>query len=1107
MFPGVAVITGAGGTGIGAATAKAFAAAGCERIAITDLNEKSLQTTAKAIASTYPKTQLLVKAGNVADDQFADSFIDAVVQQFGRVDYAVNCAGVLGKSLRSAETSLEEFDRVNNINYRGCWLSSRAELRQMVSQSELPSHDPNRPGQRGAVVNVASQLGIVSRPGAPAYCASKSAVIGMTRADGIDYSKDGIRVNCVCPGVIETPLIMENPEIRAAITPAAEIAPMKRMAMDSAIVAQELLQYLRFGYPPILLGFIFIVFLVHSSQVARNADRNIKVQYGPNGKPLPRRTRMMMAVARDLPAELARNRSKGWFVWLDLFVLATYIAEAAIHMTHAIVSKSEQWWCGQAVVFFVVGAFFTHTVIFISLLENRGPSIAQFVPWLSAIPFEIAILSTSISIYSHIHHEPTIEDPFGGRLRTKITFWEALEISAGSVRIFVLTLLVASYIFKSARKHCAFKEAEDADAGETTSLLDSRGNANSDDGDALTDGQQTPEVEAWVRPLTTPSTNWMEYLSGYSLFFPYLWPYKSLRLQIVVVMCFAILIVQRAVNILVPYQVGVIADSLSTSDGNLKVPWMPICLYIIYRWLQGSQGFLESVRSNLWISVSQYAYMELSTASFEHVHNLGLDFHLGKKMGEVLSALTKGNSINTFLEQVTFQVLPMFIDLTIAIGYFLIVFDVYYALAVAVMTFFYLYSTIKIASWRANMRRQMVNASRQEDAVKNDSLVSYETVKYFNAEEYEFNRYRGAVSDYLRAEWHSLFAQNLMNICQNVIFMFGLLITCFICAYQVARGQRPVGQFVTLLTYMAQLQAPLNIFGTFYRYIQSALINAERLLELFRVQPSVVDAPSATPLAVCHGRITFNEIKFSYDTRRPALNGLTFDCKPGTTTALVGESGGGKSTIFRLLYRFYNPSSGNLLIDGYDTQTLTIDSVRRHIGVVPQDTVLFNETIMYNLKYANQNATDEEVYEACRAASVHDKIMAFPDGYETKVGDRGLRLSGGEKQRVAIARTIIKKPQIILLDEATAALDSETEQNIQEALAILSRGRTVLVIAHRLSTITTADNIVVLHEGRVAETGTHEQLLAANGRYKAMWQKQIRAQTESVGLNALSGKI
>lgn len=369
-------------------------------------------------------------------------------------------------------------------------------------------------------------------------------------------------------------------------------------------------------------------------------------------------------------------------------------------------------------------------------------------------------------------------------------------------------------------------------------------------------------------------------------------------------------------------------------------------------------------------------------------------------------------------------------------------------------------------------------------------------MKYFNAEDYEFNRYRGAVSDYLHAEYQSLFAQNLMNICQNTIFMLGLLITCFIAAYQVARGDRPVGQFVTLLAYMTQLQAPLNIFGTFYRYIQSALINAERLLELFRVRPSIVDKPTAVPLPVCRGSIRFNNIEFSYDTRRPALNGLTFECKPGTTTALVGESGGGKSTIFRLLYRFYNPNKGDIFIDGHNTHDMTIDSVRSHIGVVPQDTVLFNETLMYNLKYANQNATEEDVYDACRAASIHDKIMSFPDGYETKVGDRGLRLSGGEKQRVAIARTILKNPQIILLDEATAALDSETEQNIQHALSVLSHGRTVLIIAHRLSTVITADNIVVLHEGRVAENGTHNELLASNGRYATMWQKQIQAQRE-----------
>lgn len=373
-------------------------------------------------------------------------------------------------------------------------------------------------------------------------------------------------------------------------------------------------------------------------------------------------------------------------------------------------------------------------------------------------------------------------------------------------------------------------------------------------------------------------------------------------------------------------------------------------------------------------------------------------------------------------------------------------------------------------------------------------MVSYETVKYFNAEQYEFGRYSGAVRDYQRAEYHVLFSLTLMNTCQNTVFMLGLIITCFIAAYQVANGERKVGDFVTLLTYMAQLQGPLNFFGTFYRSIQSALINSERMLELFREQPTVVDSPSATPLPICKGDIKFDDVKFAYDTRKPALNGLTFHCKPGTTTALVGESGGGKSTVFRLLFRFYDAVYGNIRIDGHGVDSVTIDSLRRHIGVVPQDTVLFNETLMYNLKYANPDATDDEVYAACRASSIHDKILAFPDGYQTKVGERGLRLSGGEKQRVAIARTILKNPRIILLDEATAALDTETEEHIQGALSTLSQGRTMLVIAHRLSTITTADQILVLHEGKVVETGTHDQLLALKGRYASMWRKQVRAQ-------------
>jgi ABC-type transport system involved in Fe-S cluster assembly fused permease/ATPase subunit len=385
-------------------------------------------------------------------------------------------------------------------------------------------------------------------------------------------------------------------------------------------------------------------------------------------------------------------------------------------------------------------------------------------------------------------------------------------------------------------------------------------------------------------------------------------------------------------------------------------------------------------------------------------------------------------------------------------------------------------------------------------------MVSYETVKYFNAEAYEFNRYRSAVNKYQTAEYKVLISLNLMNVSQNMVFMLGLLITCFIAAYQVTAGQQDVGKFVSLVTYMGQLQSPLNFFGTFYRMIQSAMINSERMLELFKEEPTVVDKPNAETLSKCDGDLRFNDVHFSYDERKPALTGLDFHCPPGTTTAFVGESGGGKSTVFRLLYRFYNTMSGSIQLDDRDVEDLTIDSVRSHIGVVPQDTVLFNETLMYNLKYANQDATDEEVYAACRAASIHDKIETFPDKYETKVGERGLRLSGGEKQRVAIARTILKNPRVIMLDEATAALDTETEQHIQEAFTTLAQGRTMLIIAHRLSTITHADQILVLHQGKVAERGTHEELLEQNGHYAAMWKKQIRAQRAAEQAQMLKDK-
>lgn len=780
-----------------------------------------------------------------------------------------------------------------------------------------------------------------------------------------------------------------------------------------------------------------------------------------------------------------------------------------------------------------------YILLIIHMIESKpSPTLAHFATWVTAILMETILLGASFAVYTSEHREPKAGHPRGGELRRDMSEWEITEVTIDIIRIFILLALAAFYtLFVFLHDLVVHKRSPSpphaASEGDETTALLSNGHADETGGNhhhgaangtthaaygatngkahgpaGASNGQgrrRHEEVPAgWEKPKQTPSRSWWEYIRAYAVFLPYIWPSKEPKLQLNFVICFVIVFIQRGIQILVPIQLGEITRILA--EGDVYMPWIAISLYIVYRLFQGSNGLLGAARQVLWIPIEQYSYRELSVAAFEHVHELSLDFHLGKKTGEVLSALGKGASLNTFLESVTFNVLPMLIDLGAAFVVFLVEFDAYYALVIVVVTFWYIYITIRMAAWRAEIRREATNASREEDAVKNDSMMSYETVKYFNAEAYEFNRYREAVKKYQKAEYQVTFSLALMNTIQNLVFMFGLIIASLLAAYQVTTGLLGVGKFVLLVTYMTQLQGPLNFFGTFYRMIQNNMINSERMLELFKEKPTVVDSPDAQTLPSCEGEIRYNQVQFSYDNRKPALQGLDFTCPPGTTTALVGESGGGKSTVFRLLFRFYNTQEGVIQIDGHDVENVTIDSLRQHIGVVPQDTVLFNETLMYNLKYARQDATDEDVFAACKAASIHDKIMGFPDQYDTKVGERGLRLSGGEKQRVAIARTIIKNPRIILLDEATAALDTETEEHIQEALKTLAHGRTMLVIAHRLSTITMCDQILVLHQGKVAERGTHTELLGQRGKYASMWRKQVRAQRAAEEAKVLKEK-
>jgi len=890
-------------------------------------------------------------------------------------------------------------------------------------------------------------------------------------------------------------------------------------------------------YYPLILLVVFVVSAATYSIVTAPKEEDDDAgadALGPGGKRLPvskkKKRRGDNETERLRYGPVLSPTSRTWFTWLSAAVFLTFVSNGIAHFSYVMqelegiehVVKDS-----QSMIVYLIASPNLYLYLLTTLIEwHEAPTIAHFITWCLALIGELIICICTI------HQVTNPKDQKSTRVQLpqpQVSKWALADIILGAIRIVLVIGLVGIYVAAWLRKP---QEKENKLEGqnssqraeETTPLLNgvnghrmsyssqtgrslrtSRngstvGNANGAAEGAL--GSKDYKEPGFYRPDKAPHKSWWEYVRSYQVFFEYQWPKGSPHLQFLFAICVLLLVGQRLVNVLVPVVVGWLTRQLTLQ----QAPWAVLGLLIFLRLMQGTGMLLDAIRAILWVPISQNSYRALTSAAFEHVHSLSLDFHLGKRTGEVLSALNKGASINSFLDQATFSVLPMIVDLFLAVGFFCYYFDATYGAIVSCLTFWYLFLTIRMAQTRADQRRIMSNADREEEAVKNDSITSYETVKYFNAEEWEFQRYRNAIQAYQDAEKQVTWGVNRMNVIQACVFMLGFGVVMVFGAYQVTKGGMDVGRFLTLMTFLNQLQTPLNIFGSFYRTIQQAMISGERLLELFKVKPTVVDAPGARPLLECNGNIRWNKVAFNYDPKNKALKDLDFECKPGTTTAFVGESGGGKSTVFRLMFRYYNTSSGSIEIDGQDVKDLTIDSVRRFIGVVPQDTTMFNDTLMYNLRYANQAATDEEVFEACRAASIHDRIMSFPEQYNTKVGERGLKLSGGERQRVAIARTILKNPKIIMLDEATSALDAHTEQQIQDRLGHLGQGRTLLIIAHRLSTITHADQIIVLNNGTIAEKGTHDQLVAANGRYASMWERQVQAERAAEKARAASRK-
>ena len=576
-----------------------------------------------------------------------------------------------------------------------------------------------------------------------------------------------------------------------------------------------------------------------------------------------------------------------------------------------------------------------------------------------------------------------------------------------------------------------------------------------------------------------------------NLLAPFLWPKNKFSLKIRVVLAILCLVLSKATNLISPPILGRAVDSLTElSQGLNMYTLVPLSLIVAYGLARVATKLFGELRNAVFSKVSQHAIRQLTLNTFKHLHSLSLQFHLNRKTGALSKFIDRGTKgIDFLMNYVLFNVIPTLIEIVFVAGILLTLYGLKYAVVTVVTISIYVVLTFMITQWRLKFRRRMNESDNMVSSKLVDSLLNYETVKYFNNEEHEFNRLNDSLKEYEVAAVENEFSLSYLNIAQTLIIMTGITLMLGMSVFDIKEGIISIGGFVVINAYMFQLYQPLNFFGTVYRNIRQSLTDMENLFSLWGEKP-YENNQETTLKDTENASIRFDNVSFDYDVRRTIIKDISFEVPNGKKVAIVGPTGAGKSTISRLLFRFYNPKSGSIYVNDQNIKDISQQSLRKIIGVVPQDTVLFNETIYYNILYGDPQASEKEIHAAARSADIHDFIQELPDGYNTLVGERGLKLSGGEKQRVAIARAILKKPSIFFFDEATSALDSTTEKEIQKNLELISKNKTTLVIAHRLSTAADAHNIIVLDQGRIIEQGNHQELLELKGKYAEMWNKQ-----------------